>query len=118
MGVRVRRRAGRGTGTEPSLRRVPATERLGLPDLAGHGPLAAALLTDSLGNGLFAPFGLVYFLKTTSLSLPVIGFSLSAAGFAALAAVPASGQLVDRFGAAPVVIAGNVVSAAEATTAR
>jgi MFS family permease len=83
--------------------------------MAGHGPLAAALLTDSLGDGLFLPFGLVYFLKTTSLGLPVIGLSLSAAGFAAVAAVPASGQLVDRFTAAPVVVAGNLVSAAAFT---
>lgn len=90
-------------------------DRLGLPGLAGHGPLAAALLVDSLGDGLFLPFSLVYFLKTTSLGLPDIGFSLSAAGFLALAAVPASGQLVDRIASARVVIAGNLASAAAFT---
>lgn len=87
-----------------------AGDRLGLPRLAGHGTLASALVVDSLGDGLFVPFAIVYFLKTTSLHLQLIGFCLTLAGLLALPAAGVAGVLTDRFSAASVVIAGNLAS--------
>lgn len=92
-------------------RLAAAGDRLGLPRLAGHGPLASALVVDSLGDGLFVPFAIVYFLKTTSLHLQLIGFCLTLAGLLALPAAGVAGVLTDRFSAASVVIAGNLASA-------
>jgi MFS family permease len=91
------------------------SQRLGLPDLNGRHSLAAALFTDSLGDGLFVPFAVVYFLKTTALPLSVVGLGLSAASLLALPAAPVSGILIDRFGAAKVVVTGNLISAAAFT---
>lgn len=86
--------------------------RLGLPDLGGRYQLAGALFTDSLGDGLFVPFAVVYFLHTTGLSLSLVGLGLSAASLLAMPAAPVSGMLIDRFSPAAVVITGNLVSAA------
>ncbi|HEX6520598.1 MAG TPA: MFS transporter [Streptosporangiaceae bacterium] len=92
--------------------RALARDRLGLPELTGHYPLAGALFTDSLGDGLFEPFAVVYFLHTTGLSLPVVGFGLSAAILLALPAALIGGALIDRLTPARVVIIGNLISAA------
>jgi MFS family permease len=89
-----------------------AREKLGLPELSGRYSLAGALFTDSLGDGLFVPFAVVYFLHTTGLSLPVAGFGLSAASLLALPAAPVCGVLIDRLAPARVVIIGNLISAA------
>ena len=86
-------------------------DRLGFPALAGRRSLAAAQVADSLGDGMFIPFGVVYFLKTTSLPLHTVGLSLTVAGLLALPAVALSGTLIDRFSPAPMVITGNLVSA-------
>jgi MFS family permease len=88
-----------------------AGARLGLPALTGHRQLAAALFTDSLGDGLFVPFAVVYFLRTTALPLPVIGLGLTVSGLLALGASPICGILVDRLGTARVVIIGNLTCA-------
>ncbi|MBV9379616.1 MAG: MFS transporter [Streptosporangiaceae bacterium] len=66
---------------------------------------------DSLGDGLFVPFAIVYFLRTTSLHLQMIGFGLTLAGLLALPAAGVAGVLTDRFTPAAVVITGNLVSA-------
>ncbi len=87
-------------------------DRLGLPELTGRYSLAGALFTDSLGDGLFVPFAVMYFLRTTGLPLPVVGFGLSAASLLALPAAPVCGVLIDRLTPARVVIAGNLISAA------
>jgi MFS family permease len=84
--------------------------RLGLPRMSGQRSLVAALVVDSLGDGLFVPFAIVYFLHTTSLSLAAIGTCLSVAGLLALPSVLLAGVLVDRFSATGVVLAGNLVS--------
>ncbi len=86
-------------------------DRLGLPALSGRRSLAAALVADSLGDGMFVPFAVVYFLKTTALPLPAIGLSLSAAGLLALPTIAVSGPLIDRFSSASAVVTGNLVSA-------
>jgi MFS family permease len=94
---------------------APRPSKLGLPDLTGRYSLAGALFTDSLGDGLFVPFAIVYFLKTTALPLAVIGLGLTAASLVALPAAPLSGILIDRFGSSAIVITGNVISAAAFT---
>lgn len=78
--------------------------------MSGHRSLVAALVVDSLGDGLFVPFAIVYFLHTTSLSLSLIGVCLSAAGLLALPSVLLAGVLVDRFSSTAVVVAGNLIS--------
>jgi MFS family permease len=83
----------------------------GLPGLAGHQPLLVSLVIDSLGDGLFVPFAIIYFLHTTRLALPAIGLSLSAAGLIAMLAVLPAGVLLDRFRPSAVVIAANLISA-------
>lgn len=86
--------------------------RLGLPELRGRYQLAGALVIDSLGDGLFVPFAVVYFLRTTGLTLAVVGLGLSAATFLALPSAPVCGLLIDRLTPATVVITGNLISAA------
>jgi MFS family permease len=90
-------------------------QRLGMPELKGRYSLAGALFTDSLGDGLFVPFAVVYFLHTTGLRLTVVGLGLTAASLLALPAAPVSGILIDRLSSARVVIIGNLISAAAFT---
>ena len=87
-------------------------QRMGLPELNGRYSLAGALFTDSLGDGLFVPFAVVYFLHTTGLPLTVVGLGLTAASLLALPAAPVSGILIDRLTPARVVVTGNLISAA------
>lgn len=86
-------------------------ERLGLPPLRGHGRLVSALAVDSIGTGLFLPFGLIFFLHTTSLSLAAIGAGLSMARLLSLPAPIAAGYLIDRFGARRVFALGDLLGA-------
>lgn len=97
------------------IREARIRDRLGLPDLRGRYQLAAALFTDSLGDGLFVPFAVVYFLHTTGLALPVVGLGLSLASFLAIPSAPVGGVLIDRLSPARVVITGNLISAAAFT---
>jgi MFS family permease len=90
-------------------------QRLGLPELKNRYSLAGALFTDSLGDGLFVPFAVVYFLHTTGLRLTVVGLGLTAASLLALPAAPVSGILIDKLSPSRVVIIGNLVSAAAFT---
>jgi hypothetical protein len=46
--------------------------------------LVAALTVDSIGNGLFAPLSLVYFVRLTDVPLPLVGVLLTAANLVAL----------------------------------
>ena len=86
-----------------------------MPELSGRYSLAGALFTDSLGDGLFVPFAVVYFLHTTGLRLTAVGLGLTAASLLALPAAPVSGIMIDRMSPARVVIIGNLVSAAAFT---
>ncbi len=96
---------------ETARDRTSRRDWLGLPDLAGHQSLLVSLVIDSLGDGLFVPFALIYFLHTTRLSLPSIGLSLTVAGLLALPWVLPVGVLLDRFRPSAVVIAANLISA-------
>ncbi|SEM59727.1 MFS transporter [Streptacidiphilus jiangxiensis] len=103
----------------PTVTRPPApsggprfASRFGLPDLRGNGRFVAANAIDSLGNGLMMSFPVVFFARTTSLSLVQIGTALTLGQLLAIPAPAVVGALVDRLGARRVVVAGNLVSAA------
>ncbi|WP_326622398.1 MFS transporter [Streptomyces decoyicus] len=96
---------------EPSAwRRVQAA--WGLPDLAGKGRFVTANLIDSLGNGLVVAFTVVFFVKTTSLSLAAIGAALTAGQLLVLPVPLFIGRLLDTYGPRIVVAAGNWISVA------
>lgn len=61
--------------------------------------LIAGMLVDAIGSGMYVPFSLIFFQRVTGLSLAVIGAVLTVAGFVGMAALPAAGAIVDRFGA-------------------
>ena len=91
--------------------RQPWRDRLGLPAVRGRGSLVAAMAVDSIGTGLFLPFAVLYFLRTTALPLTLIGAGLTTAYLVALPAPVAVGPLLDRFGPRRLVAAGNLLSA-------
>ncbi|WP_406411197.1 MFS transporter [Streptomyces sp. NBC_01614] len=84
----------------------------GLPDLSGKGRFVTANLIDSLGNGLVMAFTVVFFVKTTSLSLVAVGAALTAGQLLALPVPPLLGPLLDKYGPRTVVAVGNWVSVA------
>ncbi|MFK0023265.1 MFS transporter [Streptomyces sp. NPDC090798] len=84
----------------------------GLPDLAGKGRFVTANLIDSLGNGLVAAFTVVFFVKTTSLSLVAVGAALTAGQLLVLPVPLFIGRLLDKCGPRIVVAAGNWISVA------
>ena len=83
----------------------------GLPDLAGHGRFVTANLIDSLGNGLVLAFTVVFFVKTTSLSLAAVGAALTIGQLLVLPLPLFIGRLLERHGPRTVVAAGNWLSA-------
>ncbi|MFJ1757074.1 MFS transporter [Kitasatospora sp. NPDC088134] len=91
---------------------VPFRDRLGLPATAGrHRRLIGAHLIDSLGTGLVLAFTLVFFVRTTDLSLAAIGAAVSTARLLALPTALLVGPLIDRYGARRVAAAANALSA-------
>lgn len=66
---------------------------------------------DALGTGLYLPLSLLYFLQVTDVSLAVIGTLVSVATALALPVPLLAGRMADRFGARPVVVAGQLVQA-------
>jgi MFS family permease len=85
--------------------------RLALPDMRGNQKMVNAAVIDSIGSGLILAFILVYFAKTTDLSLPAIGGALTLARFLAVPTAMMVGPLIDRWGARVVALLGNVISA-------
>lgn len=85
--------------------------RLGFPQVGAHRRFVTAIVSDTVGSGLFLPITLLYFVATTDLTLVEIGAAVS---LSALCTIPAGfvvGSWVDRFGAKRVMLAGNVVQA-------
>jgi MFS family permease len=78
--------------------------RLGLPETRGIRPIVAALAVDCLGSGMFLPFGFIYFLKTTHISVSDIGIAISLAAIASLPLSLLGGTVVDRFGPRPMLL--------------
>jgi MFS family permease len=83
--------------------------RLGLPRFRGNGRLVSASAIDSLGTGLVLAFVLVYFARTTTLSLPAIGGAITLARLLAVPTAITVGPLIDRWGARLTALAGNVL---------
>ena len=73
--------------------------------------LVAALAVDSVGNGLFAPLSLVYFVRLTDVPLPLVGLLLTIANLVALPLPLWAGALADRFGPRPLVVASEAAMA-------
>lgn len=68
-------------------------------------PLLGALFLDSFGSGLTMPFLVLFFLKTSGLSLEQVGQVLSISALAGLLAIPVCGMIVDRLGTKPAALA-------------
>lgn len=73
--------------------------------------LAAAVVTDGIGTGMFMPFSILYFVHVVGLPLPTVGACLSTAVLLALPASMVAGSLVDRLGPLPLVVGANLLSA-------
>jgi MFS family permease len=71
--------------------------------------LMAALVVDSIGNGLFIPLSLIFFVQLTDVPLGPLGVLISAATVLALPVPVWAGSLADRFGALPVVVGAQVL---------
>ncbi|EST31260.1 hypothetical protein N566_20865 [Streptomycetaceae bacterium MP113-05] len=90
--------------------REPLWQRLGIPPLKGNGKFVAASSIDSLGTGLILAFTVVYFARTTPVSLAAIGAAMTAARLCALPTSMVVGPLIDRFTARRTAAWGNLVS--------
>lgn len=73
--------------------------------------LVAAVVADSVGNGLFAPLSLVYFVRLTDVPLALVGVLLTVANLVALPLPVWAGALADRFGPRPLVAASEAAMA-------
>lgn len=78
----------------------------------GGSVLIGALVIDSIGNGLFMPLSLVYFLKLTDVPLVTLGVLFSVANVVTLPIPIWAGTLVDRIGGLPVVVGAQALQAA------
>lgn len=81
------------------------------PRSRGGAVLIAALVVDSIGNGLFLPLGLIFFTKITDVPLVLIGVLLSVANIMQLPIPIFAGMLADRYGARPLVVLAQVLQA-------
>src|SRR5262245_64654493 len=92
-----------------------AGDRGGRLRVKGRRPLLAAMVTDSVGTGMFLPFTVLYFVHTAGLTAPAVGVALTVAGFVVLPAPLAVAPGIDRFPARIVVAGGNLISCAAFT---
>jgi Na+/melibiose symporter-like transporter len=85
---------------------------LGAPRVAGRGRVVAAIAVDSLGEGLFIPFFVVFLIHVAQVPVSQIGIACPIAAVLALPAGPVLGRLVDTVGPVPVIVVSNAVRAA------
>jgi MFS family permease len=78
----------------------------------GRRPFLAAMVTDSVGTGVFLPFTVLYFVHIAGLTAPAVGVALTVAGLVVLPAPLAVAPGIDRLPAKFVVAAGNLISCA------
>jgi len=71
-----------------------------------------AFFIDALGTGMFLPFSLLFFLRTTSLSLTQIGLGLSLAALVRIPVTIAAGPFCDRFGPRTAIVTSQLLQAA------
>lgn len=88
-------------------------DRLGVPriDQPGSAALLLALLIQSIGNGLFYSFVLIYFHEVVGLPLARVGLAVTLASGIGLLANPIAGQVVDRAGAKQMVSLSQAIQA-------
>ncbi|WP_329066115.1 MFS transporter [Amycolatopsis sp. NBC_01480] len=70
----------------------------------GGSVLLAALVVDSVGNGMFLPLSLLFFTRITDVPLSLIGLLVSLAGVLTLPVPLLAGRLADRVGPLPLVV--------------
>jgi Na+/melibiose symporter-like transporter len=68
----------------------------------------AGSLVDSLGSGLWMPFGLIFFTKAQGIPADAVGLALTIGGIVGLLCGPLAGTLVDHRGAGPVLLVSNL----------
>ncbi|GAA2106215.1 MFS transporter [Kitasatospora saccharophila] len=73
--------------------------------------LAALLLVNAVGNGLFLTVGTLWFTRGLGFSAGVVGAALTAAGLCGVPAAVPVGRLCDRLGAKPVLAVVHVLQA-------
>ncbi len=101
--------ASRGKQVSRTLARVFAGWRTGLP-----GPvlvLQAGTVVNDFGTGLILPFEIIYLHQARGFPTATAGLVLAAVMGTAAVVTPASGALLDRFRAKPILITGNLASA-------
>jgi MFS family permease len=76
----------------------------GRPGVRTRRRLIAASLAGSIGDGIYVPLTMLFVHSLTGLSLTSIGAGLTVAGLCALAFMPVTGVLIDRFGGRRVLI--------------
>ncbi|MEU8352288.1 MFS transporter [Streptomyces sp. NPDC048845] len=74
--------------------------------------LIGALVVDALGNGLFLPLSLVFFLRLTDVPVGPLGVLIGVANAVTLPIPIWAGRLTDRYGALPVVVGSQVLHGA------
>lgn len=94
----------------PSAQPESLLSRFGVPVLAGNRRFVSAAAVDSIGTGLIMTFTVVFFVSTTTVSLPTIGLAMTLARLLALPTSVTVGPLLDRFGARRVAAVGNLIS--------
>ena len=92
------------------LARVLAVWRTGLPRPVLV--LQAGTALNYLGTGLILPFEIIYLHQVRGFPTPTAGLVLATVMATAAAVTLPSGALLDRFSAKPLLVAGNLVSAA------
>src|SRR5215469_13772075 len=113
MNVRVSGRHGKAASRRQqltrALARVFAGWRTGLP-----GPvivLQAGTAVNYFGTGLILPFEIIYLHQARGFPTATAGLVLAAVMGTAAVITPPAGALLDRFGAKPILITGNLASA-------
>ena len=85
---------------------------LGLPTAHGRRRVMVAMLVDSLGEGLFLPFFVVFLIEFAHLPATQVGIACTISAVLVLPVGPLVGRLVDSFGPIPVIVVANLVRAA------
>lgn len=81
------------------------------PTGRGRGRLLGSYVIDSLGSGLFLAFTVVYFVRTTPLTLAEVGAAISLGRLLAAPTALCVGPLIDRYDARRVAACANLLSA-------
>ncbi|WP_158715089.1 MFS transporter [Kitasatospora phosalacinea] len=102
----------RPPSSPPSLRPLSSPPPLRPPSSSSVvRRLAALLLVNAVGNGLFLTVGTLWFTRGLGFSAGVVGAALTAAGLCGVPAALPVGRLCDRLGAKPVLAVVHVVQA-------